>query len=345
MKLVSVIIPAYKTEKYIERCLKSVLDQTYTNLEVIVIDDGSPDNLYKIVEKYARLDSRIKLIRQENRGAAASRNHGLRKSRGDYIIFVDSDDYLEPNAIELLVNKISTENADVVMPDRYTKVGLDGKKSEELLFTNYKKYKTVEDFVVNIIIGQGRAWRVSSVLYDANIIRNYNIKFPEGHIAEDVVFNLEFLSNANKISFLEYPTLNVNKRPDSVTGTYHENILDTYILIDEKAKEYIKKTGYDIKYGEIAVNSLMCRNVILLIDSEMSTKNTKPFKDKVKKIYLILNMTRIKESFKQKQFILPYWNSSIKIYYVVLMRILIKCRLKFGAILLALISNKLRDMR
>src|SRR5699024_1126309 len=239
MDRVSVIIPAYGTEKYIGKCLKSVIDQTYTNLEIIVIDDGSLDNLYKIVERYADLDARVKLIRQKNKGLSGARNRGVDVSKGKYILFLDSDDWLESNAIELLVNKAIMENSDIIMPDRFTKVDLDGHQTEELLFVNYSKYKTIEDFVVNVIIGQGRGWRATSVLYKSEIIRMYKVNFPEGYTAEYIIFNLSFLSNAKKISFIRYSTLNVNKRTDSITATYREDLFEIYLFIDKKSEEYV----------------------------------------------------------------------------------------------------------
>lgn len=337
--LVSIIIPAYGTKGYIDKCLSSILNQTYDNFEVIVIDDGSPDDLYKIVEKYGESDARIQLIRQKNKGASEARNRGLNKAIGDYTFFVDSDDWIEPDAVELFVSKATDTNADVVMPDRFTKVYEDGKRNEEMLYVDSTKTDNVADFVVNTIIGRGRAWRVSSVLYRTSIIKKHEIKFPKGHTAEDMMFNLEFLSKANKISFISYPTLNVNKRNDSVTATYQSNLLETFLLIDKKSKGYIEEVGYDKVHGNIAVDSLLCRNIILLIGSEMSNKNKIKFRVKLENIYSILKIERVRVAFKQKHFIKPYWNSNIKIYYVILMRSLIKHKFKSIAILLAMLSN------
>lgn len=342
--LVTVIIPAYNTEKYINKCLMSVLHQTHGNIEVIVVDDGSQDALYKVVEKYVVMDDRVELIRQDNKGAAGARNTGLKKAKGDYIFFLDSDDWIETNTIELLVKKAQTQNSDIVMPDRYTKVKLNGKKSVEYLFIDYERYDTIPDFVVNIIIGQGRAWRVTSVLYRADIIRNHKIEFPLGYTAEDVVFNLKFLSRASKISFLREPTLNVVKRKDSVTSTYKSNKIKTYLLIDKKAREYVKEIRYDHPCGIIAVNSLLCRNIVVLILSEMSPKNKKGLNEKIKIVNSILDLDKVKRAFEQEEFIYPYWNSKTKIYYVRLIRWLISHDFECIAILLTATVSKLRNM-
>lgn len=338
--LVSVIIPAYNTKRYIDSCLKSVIKQTYSNLEIIVVDDGSTDCLYKIVERYIIFDKRIKLIRQENKGASGARNSAIKKVSGEYIFFVDSDDWLDLNAIELLVKKAIDEESDAVMPDRYIEISEDNEKTEEMLFINYDKFKTVDDFVMNIIIGQGRAWRVSSVLYKTSIVKNHEIKFPEGYTAEDIVFNLKFLSRANKLSFISFPTLNVNKRHDSVTATYNDNLFNTYLFIDDKVKEYIYTNNIDKAQGDIAINSLLTRNIILLLSNKISNNNKIQFKEKVDQIYLILNTKRVKEAFKQKKLINPYWDSKIKVYYIIIMRFLIRYKLYTISIFLAILSKK-----
>ena len=337
--LVSVIIPAYGTEGYIDKCLKSVINQTYSNLQIIVIDDGSPDELYKVVEKYELIDDRVELVRQQNGGASVARNNGLKKASGDYILFLDSDDWLEVDTIELLLNKAIVDKADLVMPDRYNKIYENGNKIEELLFKS-SEFKTVPEFVINVLVSQGRAWRVSSVLYKADIIKRFKIEFPVGYTSEDMIFNLEYLAKASRISFIKYPTLNVNKRDNSVTATYKDNLLDIVLFIDRKVKEFINKTNYDVLYGNLAVDSLLCRNIILLINAEMSFKNKKKTVDKIKFINKVLSIKRVKEAFSQNKFITPYWNSKIKIYYVIIMRLLIKYKLKFIAITLAFISNK-----
>lgn len=177
MKIVSVIIPAYNTKKYIAKCLDSTINQTYTNLEIIVIDDGSPDELFRLVEKYKAKDNRIKLYRQDNKGLSGARNKGIENSTGEYILFLDSDDWLERDSIKRLVENIYNNKSDIVMPDRYTEVGMDGKKQEENLFTNYEQFTEPREFAVNIMIGKGRGWRATSVLYKNDIIKKIILNF------------------------------------------------------------------------------------------------------------------------------------------------------------------------
>lgn len=115
MSKISVIIPIYNTEKYLERCLDSAINQTFKDIEIILINDGSIDNSYKICQKYQKKDSRIRLFNQENRGQGFSRNFGIIQSKSDFIFFLDSDDFIEPDTIEQLYNQVIFDNSDIVI--------------------------------------------------------------------------------------------------------------------------------------------------------------------------------------------------------------------------------------
>lgn len=110
--LISVIIPVYKVEKFLHRCVDSVINQTYKNLEIILIDDGSPDNCGNICDEYAKKDTRIKVIHQENQGLSGARNSGLNIAKGEYIYFIDSDDYIKKNTLE---NMIKYSEKDILI--------------------------------------------------------------------------------------------------------------------------------------------------------------------------------------------------------------------------------------
>jgi len=112
--LVSIIIPVYNVEKFIDQCLHSIVEQTYKNLEIIIVDDNSPDKSGDISDRYSELDSRIKVFHIQNRGAAGARNLGLDNCTGDYILFVDSDDWLEKNAVEIMLNSLLSSKSDFV---------------------------------------------------------------------------------------------------------------------------------------------------------------------------------------------------------------------------------------
>ena len=118
--LISIIIPVYKVEKYLEKCIKSVLDQTYKNLQIILVDDGSPDNCGNICDNYAKIDNRIEVIHKANGGLSEARNVGLKVARGEYIGFVDSDDYVSNEMFENLYNTLISNDVDVSICNFYT---------------------------------------------------------------------------------------------------------------------------------------------------------------------------------------------------------------------------------
>ena len=114
---VSVIVPVYNSEKYLNRCVDSILNQTYRSIELILVDDGSPDNSGRICDEYAEKDSRVRVIHKANAGVSAARNSGLEVASGDYATFVDSDDYIEPDMYSDMMEKVNQYNCDVVMCD------------------------------------------------------------------------------------------------------------------------------------------------------------------------------------------------------------------------------------
>ena len=152
---VSVITPVYNTEKYLDKTIESVINQTYKNLEFILIDDGSTDSSKKIILKHAKRDSRIKYFYKSNGGAASARNEGLRHVTGDYVFFIDSDDTIINNAIESLMEKTKSGTVDIVIPLKFKKFFTDGTYVEENLFDNSNKYYNLNDFVINVVISQG----------------------------------------------------------------------------------------------------------------------------------------------------------------------------------------------
>ena len=124
--LISIVVPIYKVEKYINKCIESILNQTYKNLEIILVDDGSPDNCGKIADEYAKKDNRIKVIHKKNGGLSDARNAGIDIVKGKYIAFVDSDDYIEKEYIEIMYNAIRTNKVKIVQCG-INKVNDDGK--------------------------------------------------------------------------------------------------------------------------------------------------------------------------------------------------------------------------
>jgi len=201
---VSVIIPIYKVEQYIRRCIESVLTQTYSNLEIILVDDGSPDNCPIICDEYARLDQRIKVIHKPNGGLSDARNAGLKVFTGDYVYFFDGDDYIENNLIEIVLHNAVTTSADLVIFNYYR---VD--ENDNLLSTS--NFRTgiyqIDDqnrvkYIVNNIAKYVVGWEAWNRLFKADVIRKNNLFFWDNKLifAEDFGFSLNFALHVNKIS-------------------------------------------------------------------------------------------------------------------------------------------------
>lgn len=322
--LVTVVIPVYKVEKYLSGSIDSALLQNYTNIQIILVNDGSPDKCPDICDEYANKYTNIQVIHKKNGGLSEARNFGIKQAAGKYILFLDSDDQLVVNAIKELVEVAERNNADVVIPDRYYKVDEEN-DTKELTF-HFKTDKETDnpiDFALNTIIGQGRAWRATAILYKVDLIHKNNLSFPVGYIAEDIVFNLSYLKISSNISFLKSPTLLNLKRAESITTTFQENLGDVFLFIDKKVKEFLVETGKNNRIGFIKLNELLCRNTIIYITSIFSSKCYWNKTTRIDNATQFLNNNRVREAFTVNR-IAPYFESKTKIFFMKIMFVLIK---------------------
>lgn len=194
--LVSVIIPMYNCEEYIERCVSSVIDQSYENIQVIVVDDGSTDKGAKIVKNYAKKDNRVKYIYQENEGPSIARNNAINNSDGKYLLFVDADDYVGSEYIEKLVSMAEKNRSELVITG-YTMVYEDGRKDKVIIPIEYEKLKA-EEWAYRISACCSRMY--SREFWDKNCLQFYK---EEGARAEDVPIVLYSNIMARNISIVK----------------------------------------------------------------------------------------------------------------------------------------------
>lgn len=204
---ISIIIPVYNAEKYLSKCLDSVRYQSYKNIEVILVDDGSIDSSNSICDEYAVADSRFTSIHLENGGVSKARNVGIEKSSGEFLMFVDSDDWLEENAVELLINKVyHSSKTDFVVASNYDIY--DGRKKLRLLVTQEIELEKNElsHFCKNNYLMFATPW---AKLYRKKLIEQWNIRFDEQvKYGEDMLFNMFFLKYSTSISILKDPVYN-----------------------------------------------------------------------------------------------------------------------------------------
>lgn len=212
--LISVIVPVYKVEDYLEKCITSIINQTYKNLEIILVDDGSPDKCGEICDKFAKKDKRIIVLHKKNGGLSDARNKGLEKATGKYVSFIDSDDFISSDYFEYLYKILNENDADmsVILPYKfstYESIKTDEKKEK------IEIYNSKEALITMLYQKKfdNAAW---GKLYKKEIIEN--IEFPVGKLYEDIGTTYKYILNSNKIVYSDRKIYYYLQRPDSIMG-------------------------------------------------------------------------------------------------------------------------------
>ena len=235
-RLVSVIIPVYNVKPYICECLNSVINQTYENLEIIIIDDGSSDGSGKICEKYQKKDNRIQVIHQPNQGLSAARNTGLKAMHGEVVAFLDSDDALMPDMIETLMNAMERSDADVAACSFYI-CQTEKQMNRSNMIRIWKlenAFLSSQDALKRFIDDRLNA-SVWNKLYKRDLFDD--LRFPDGRCFEDQLTTPFILDQAGSVVLIEQPLLYYRIRPHSITTTINEkNTLDWLYAIKVKEK-------------------------------------------------------------------------------------------------------------
>lgn len=252
-KKISIIVPVFNCEKYIEKCIDSIINQTYSNIEIIVINDGSTDGTLSILEKIQ--DKRIRIYNQDNKGVAIARNVGIEKCRTKYLLFVDADDYLEPDAVSILYNKMIEKDYDIVMGNTDTadfgKIELTEEKYN-YLFNNKIKY-----FMVS--------WNklMKKELFNS-------IRYPDLRVAEDDYIIHHLLEKTKRMLIISDKTYNHSNNPEGLSNSMLQYYQDgIYALRDRYI--FLKKT----KYEKIAYKKYMNYCIDLYCKMKESKKDTR----------------------------------------------------------------------
>lgn len=246
--MISVIIPCYNLDKYLSKCLDSVLKQTFDNLEIIAVDDGSTDNTPDILSQYAASDNRVVVISQKNSGAGNATNAGITYAKGDYLAFVDNDDWIEPSMYEMLHTALTSNDADMAVCNF------------NLIYDDHINYcySNIRDGVVNIYDNvysyfcnycacpkpNNYIW---SRLYKASILKNSGIRFEEFNLGADTLLNFKLLPLLNRVSFINDGLYNYVQRSDSsvYTAAKISNIAQVYADSFEALAEYYSIKGFN----------------------------------------------------------------------------------------------------
>lgn len=271
---VSVIIPVYNAEKYLQKCVQSLLRQTLQDIQIILIDDGSKDASMTLCDTLAAQDSRILVIHKANGGVSSARNVGIQNAEGEYLGFVDSDDWVEPHMFETLYNTARQNEADVVMCDAVTEDEI-GKKTPDTITQLFGDIVLTKDkFTPRLLMEMaGSVWRC---IYNAQQIRRHTLEFNmELKFSEDRVFNIYAMGYANKVVYLKkalYHRLIQNKSAvHRFHSDYYEAIIAAAIATDEALKvawggnrEYIQTYKQQYVNGAIAaINNYFYRTSTL----------------------------------------------------------------------------------
>lgn len=231
---VSVIVPIYNSKNYLKKCVLSILNQTYTNIEVILIDDGSSDGSSKICDDFAIQDNRVKVVHIPNGGVSNARNVGIQHATGEYIAFVDSDDYIDEDFLETLVKGMQKNSSDLCVsalsPERLgssfeIRIAPDYEKELLFLFQNFLLFGPMVK------------------LYRAEMIRKHRISFPKGiSYGEDLLFNLDYLSVIDRICYINQCGYHyVLDNTESLSRKVRWNMFDNEMMLHQRLMDWLKE--------------------------------------------------------------------------------------------------------
>lgn len=289
----SIIVPVYNVEQYLEKCLNSLVNQTYEHYEIILINDGSKDHSREICEKFEkRYPNKIKLINQENKGLSAARNVGMSYVKGDYILFVDSDDYIEPNTLELLQNATNM-NPDVIAFQNVVEGIPDNKnyhvKIDKQILSGQEYLSTCID-QTNLFV---MVWRYA---YSHEFIKKHQLSFHDGIIHEDEEWSFMALTLAKSVYFMDEDFYHYVKRPNSVMTTKNLRSNRDYIQVAKTLDTFIRKTDIE----PILKKKIKHRIFNFYYYNGKTIRNEKIVKEN---LYLLRNATNIKEWVKSILFL------------------------------------------
>lgn len=244
--LISIIIPVYNTEKYLKDCIKSAINQSYKNLEIIIVNDGSTDGSEKIIKEFMILDNRIKYFYKNNGGLSSARNYGINNSSGNYLVFLDSDDYLDLDFVKIMLDTAINNNVDIVscLPNR-------NGESE----TTLKSIQVLDknDAIKSYLKGEKYFLESCCVkLYKKSLFNSIN--FPVGKIHEDTFTTYKLLNLSNKIAFAEYKGYIVNERPFSITRSPYSDKNYDVVIANQEIYNYYKDNKL---FSQLAYNKYL----------------------------------------------------------------------------------------
>lgn len=314
-QLVTVVVPVYNVEKYLDRCIDSIVNQTYKNLEIILVDDGSPDNCPQMCDDWAKKDNRIKVIHKKNAGLGMARNSGMDIATGSYIFFVDSDDYLDKNTVKKSVDIAINSQAQVVMFghsnfDDYGNITPLKMKTDKLYFEGEE---LLNDLLPGLFVyDRGLGVRTGNKMFSLTLLKDNNLQYKSEReiISEDAFFVLQLFKCVKKVAVLPENLYFYYQNPKSLTSTYREDRQEKNNLFLLKSLKEIEANNYP----ECVVKSLKVRFHAYTISALKQILNS-DLSEKVKreKVYQILQDKTLNETLSSD--VLEGEKKSLKVFY------------------------------
>ena len=296
MAKVSVIIPVYKVEEYLERCVQSVLNQTLKDIEIVLVDDGSPDNCPKMCDEFAKKDSRIKVVHKNNEGLGKARNSGLEVATGEYVAFVDSDDYVHPEMYEILLNKITAYKVDAVVcgfsRDTEGKIStgrIDGMPNEETVIDCKTDYlPKVIGSLPNENNNQSYGYSVWNIFFKKDIIDKHGLRFESERIflSEDILFQLDYAARSEKFLLLPINLYYYYKNKRSITQKYDNTRFNRSIELYKEICRRVKSFGLPVPQMDLRLKRVMLYESLFAVSEAIRSLS---FNESVSRLKIIAN--------------------------------------------------------
>lgn len=286
-------MPVYNVEKYIAKSIQSVLNQTYANFELLIINDGTPDDSIIIAEKFN--DARIKILHKPNGGLSDARNFGIKQAQGDYLYFIDSDDWIEPNLIEVCVAALQKYETNFVIFGYHLDnedlkgnlITTSSKKHNEILFSKEQKNLNIDAETLALM---GYAW---NKMYKTTFVKENNLQFEKGvSLVEDILFNAKVYEVSDKILFIDHTLYHYINRPaTSLIKTFHKNSFELYLKKNQAMYVFLHKW----QMPRAQLNNVLAAGIITgiryCVNNLFAYKNNLSFWDKMKYLKTMLHHT------------------------------------------------------
>ncbi|MBZ9687727.1 glycosyltransferase [Clostridium estertheticum] len=298
---ISVIIPIYNAEKYLNKSINSVLNQTIKNIEVILVDDGSSDKSGQIIDKYEEEDSRIVVIHQKNQGVSVARNAGMSIANGQYIGFIDPDDWAQEEMYEVLYSKAIKNNCDIVICD-FQMEDINGHISEVIKHPFKSGVLMEQDIIKDEICMQmliaGIFTSVNNKIYLRSYLEENKIRFLPGiNIREDYFFNMDLFNYSKRVFYISTPYYHYQNVPNSASKQYHKHEFEVVLKLYEYKIMYLENWKLNSREVRYKMSSDFLREVKDVAMYVFDSSNLDNFKSKVEKIRSIVNNPTVEKSF------------------------------------------------